>query len=443
MLPWDDRWSSAISGIESGGNYGAVTDAGKGRKVYGKYQVLDSNIGPWTQSILGRAMSPDEFLNDKDAQEAVFKNQFGGYVQKYGTPEDAASAWLTGRPLAAAGNSADRFGTTAQAYAAKFDKALGAPASQAINSASSKGSSMPAGTTPPPDDGFMGSLLNRIQGQTNGSGGTYDLGDAMGNAGASMMALDNAKGAAVLASMTAANRKAASPKMTEWSFEPSTGTFYRTNPSTGQLETKQGPTKPEKEAGPPKITEQTLKHLDDQMEKYDYLSQSATQSKDIIGLIDSGKLDLGAINNLKNSGKNLAGMSDDQSRAYAQYQRYIQGLVNDNLRLNKGVQTEGDAYRELKAIAANGSTYDNKTAREALMRVIDKAEQAVTTRGAGSIAQHQRVFGEDQLQGYGDIANGWKDNFANLRKGLSPTMPEPTAPVAAPITGFKIIKGPH
>jgi hypothetical protein len=438
MLPWDDRWSSAISGIESGGNYGAVTDAGKGRKVYGKYQVLDSNIGPWTQSALGRAMTPDEFLNDRDAQEAVFKNQFGNYVQKYGTPEDAASAWLTGRPLSSAGNVADRFGTTAQAYAAKFDKALGAPAVQAINSAS-KGSSMP---TPPPDDGFMGSLLNRINGTANGSGGTYDLGDALGNAGASMMALDNAKGAAVLAAMTANNRKAATPKMTEWSFEPQTGTFYRTNPSTGQLETMQGPTKPDQK-GPPKITEQTLKHLDDQMEKYDYLSQSATQAKDIVDLIDSGKLDLGAIKNMVSTGRNLAGLSDDQSRAYAQYNRFIQGLVNDNLRLNKGVQTEGDAYRELKAIAANGSTYDNQTAREALMRVIGKAEQAVTTRGAGSIAQHQRVFGDDQLQGYGDIAQGWKDNFANLRKGLSTTPPAAATPAAPPVSSFKIIKGPH
>lgn len=412
MLPWDDRWANAISGIESGGNYNASTDAGKGRTALGKYQVLDSNVGPWTRSILGRAMSPDEFLNDPSAQEAVFKGQFGNYVNKYGTPEDAASAWFTGRPIAAAGNVSDRLGTTANAYVAKFNNAMGATGVKAINNASQ---GAPVAATPPPDDGFLGQLQAFAAGKPTANGAQpYDIGDAMAGAGASMMALDNAKGAAVLAAMQQANRKNPN-KVNEWTADSKNGTFYRTRPD-GALEFMKNPNAVEDK---PKMNESVLKHLDEQMEKYDYLSQSASQANDIIKLIDDGKLDLGMYKNWINSGKNIAGMSDEQSRAYGQYNRFTQNLVNDNLRLNKGVQTEGDAYRELKAIGSNGASYDNQSAREALQRVVDKSEQAVTTRGVGSISQHQKVFGEDQLSGYGDIANGWKDNFANIRKGQS------------------------
>ena len=95
---------------------------------------------------------------------------------------------------------------------------------------------MQAGNTPAPDDGFMGQLLGRMKGQGNGG---YDLGDALGNAGASMMALDNARGAAVLASMTQANRKEAT-KVPEWSVDAKSGTFYRTG-KDGRLEFMKNP----------------------------------------------------------------------------------------------------------------------------------------------------------------------------------------------------------
>lgn len=443
---WDPRWSSAISGIESGGDYGQITDAGKGRKAVGKYQVMDFNVAPWTQSALGRAMTPDEFASDPDAQEAVFKNQFGNYVQKYGSPQEAASVWFSGRPMAQAGNASDRFGTTVPSYVAKFNKAMGEPGVQAINKAAPQtaqsGDSMTP--TPPPDDGFMGSLLSRINGQSNGSQGTYDLGDALGNAGASMMALDNAKGAAVLASMTQANRKAAAgPKMTEWSLEPSTGTFYRTNPRTGQLETQAGPAKPVVDKP---IPESALKNVGENMDKYDYLAQSSQNAADIIDDLKSGKLDLGMFKNWMNSGKNMAGMSDDQSRAFARYNQYLQGLVNDNLRLNKGVQTEGDAYRELKAISSNGSSYDNQTATEALQRVIKKSKEAVLNRGTGYLDSHTANYGEEPFVPYREMSKGWKGAFDDIDKrlGASPTAGSassaaPASASAAPAPQWKVL----
>lgn len=129
MTPFDPRWSSAIAGIESGGEsspYTSITPSPNGRRALGKYQVMEENLPEWTQAALGRRLNTQEFLNDPDAQEAVFRHRFGSYVDKYGTPQDAASAWFTGRPISASSASArDSLGTTGAGYVAKFNKALG------------------------------------------------------------------------------------------------------------------------------------------------------------------------------------------------------------------------------------------------------------------------------------------------------------------------------
>jgi hypothetical protein len=450
MTPWNPLWANAISGIESSGRYGLQGPVtGSGDRAYGKYQVMGNNIGPWTKQALGREMTPQEFLNDPDAQDAVFKHQFGNNVDKYGSPQEAASVWFSGRPMAKAGNARDVLGTTVPAYVNKFNKLMGDDGVSAINAASGikpAGDSQmmafapeqqSAASTPAPDDGFMGQLLGRMKGQGNGG---YDLGDALGNAGASMMALDNAKGAAVLASMTNANRKEAA-KVPEWSVEPKSGTFYRTG-KDGRLEIMKNPNA-EDGPGKPKINESALKHVGETMEKYDYLSQSASNASDILDDLNSGKLDLGMLKNWLNTGKNMAGLSDDQSRAMSRYNQFIQGLVNDNLRLNKGVQTEGDAYRELKAIASNGTVYDNETAKAALERVIKKSQQAVTTRGNAILDSHKKAYGDEPFAPFDDMATGWKTNFENINSRLEAMKKPEAAPAAPAAGGFKLIKGPH
>jgi hypothetical protein len=56
--------ASRIAGIESGGKYDAVGPVAnaQGQRAYGKYQVMDFNVGPWTQEVLGRPMTPQEFI---------------------------------------------------------------------------------------------------------------------------------------------------------------------------------------------------------------------------------------------------------------------------------------------------------------------------------------------------------------------------------------------
>lgn len=123
----------AISQIESGGKYDLVGPATKtGDRAYGKYQVMGANVPEWTQAALGRKMTPQEFLADTSAQEAVFKHRFGSYLDKYGNPQDAASAWFTGGPLSAGAGKRDVLGTSGQGYVDKFNKFLaqGAPQGQ-------------------------------------------------------------------------------------------------------------------------------------------------------------------------------------------------------------------------------------------------------------------------------------------------------------------------
>lgn len=114
--------ASAIAGIESGGKYdvlGPVTKTGD--RAYGKYQVMGANIPEWTRTHLGQPMTPEQFLASPEAQDAVFKGQFGQYTQKYG-PEGAARAWFAGEGGMNNPNARDQLGTTVQAYADKFNR---------------------------------------------------------------------------------------------------------------------------------------------------------------------------------------------------------------------------------------------------------------------------------------------------------------------------------
>ncbi|AGB71033.1 phage tape measure protein [Rhizobium tropici CIAT 899] len=118
-------FAGAIKSIESSGNYGALGPVLKsGDRAYGAYQVMGANVPSWTKAATGTAMTPSAFLNDRNAQDAVFNKYFGASLSKYGNPQDAASVWFSGRPLAKAGLASDGFNTTPE-YVTKFNNALG------------------------------------------------------------------------------------------------------------------------------------------------------------------------------------------------------------------------------------------------------------------------------------------------------------------------------
>lgn len=112
---------NAIASIESGGRYDALGPVTKsGARAVGKYQVLEPNIGPWTKEVTGRAMTPEEFRQNPQVQDAVFKHKFGQYIQQTGSPRKAALMWFTGRDDPGALKLQDQNGMTGARYEQKF-----------------------------------------------------------------------------------------------------------------------------------------------------------------------------------------------------------------------------------------------------------------------------------------------------------------------------------
>lgn len=116
----------ALAAVESRGSgdyaaIGPVVEKGmyKGQRAYGRYQVMEGNIGPWTKEVFGKAMTVDEFMADPKIQDAVVEHQLKKSYNKYGNFDDAASVWFSGQPVSKAGNRSDGF-TTVPEYVKKF-----------------------------------------------------------------------------------------------------------------------------------------------------------------------------------------------------------------------------------------------------------------------------------------------------------------------------------
>lgn len=147
-----EAYRNAIASIESAGSgdYSAVgpTNDKLGRAL-GRYQIMEANIGPWSQEALGRAVTPEEFLADPALQDAIFDAKFGQYVNQFG-PEGAAQAWFAGPGGVGKTGRKDILGTTVGEYGQRFTSALGGtPASAAIESVSPTGAQAEISATSP------------------------------------------------------------------------------------------------------------------------------------------------------------------------------------------------------------------------------------------------------------------------------------------------------
>jgi hypothetical protein len=129
---------NAVAGIESKGQpnngYGAIGPVAdnKGSRAVGRYGVMDYNIGPWTQEVLGKSMSPQEFLASPEAQDKVFETKFGQYVTQYGSPQAASRVWFAG-PGGMNTNATDVNGMTPQRYQAQFTQNGGGGGAAPLN----------------------------------------------------------------------------------------------------------------------------------------------------------------------------------------------------------------------------------------------------------------------------------------------------------------------
>jgi len=124
------RMRATTAAMESGNNpriTGKVIPSGPyaGDKAYGLYQVMGKNVPDWTEKALGRRMTPEEFLNDTEAQHATYNKIAGDNLRRYGNIPDAVSVWASGRPLS--GNTTRDLvsGVPTSGYVSNFMKRMG------------------------------------------------------------------------------------------------------------------------------------------------------------------------------------------------------------------------------------------------------------------------------------------------------------------------------
>lgn len=96
--------------------------------------------------------------------------------------------------------------------------------------------------------------------------------------------------------------------------------------------------------------------------------------------IDSGAMNLGPLTNMISSARNAAGMSDENSRNYASFRAELERLRNESLRLNSGVQTEGDAQRAWNELFQNLN--DERLVRQRIGEITQINERALAFRRA-------------------------------------------------------------
>jgi hypothetical protein len=134
-----------------------------------------------------------------------------------------------------------------------------------------------------------------------------------------------------------------------------------------------------------------------QQEGLDAIGTASSINSDLDAVnqqITEGKLKFGPVGNLANKALNAAGMSTDESRNFASFQANMEKLRNDSLRLNKGVQTDGDAQRAWNELFSNIN--DTKVVQQRLGEIKRLNERAVELRKL-DIDNVRSNYGQDPL----------------------------------------------
>jgi hypothetical protein len=104
--------------------------------------------------------------------------------------------------------------------------------------------------------------------------------------------------------------------------------------------------------------------------------------------IETGKLDFGVIENAKNSVLNAVGASTEASRNFASFKATMERLRNESLRLNAGVQTDGDAQRAWNELIANINDKDVVMQRLAEISALNRRAAEIRKQNVNLIQQN-------------------------------------------------------
>jgi hypothetical protein len=142
-----------------------------------------------------------------------------------------------------------------------------------------------------------------------------------------------------------------------------------------------------------------------QEEALDNLATARSVDADLGAFQDQlgeGKLNLSLGKNLESRARNFVGNSNEESRNFSSFKAGLEKLRNDSLRLNKGVQTEGDAVRAWNELFANINDQEVVAQRLEEIRNINKRAAGVQKSKIKNLRQN---YGADDLDysGFEDV----------------------------------------
>ena len=167
---------------------------------------------------------------------------------------------------------------------------------------------------------------------------------------------EQARAAASYASANSSNATAAKTneerKQGKWQYDSARG--GRVNVQTGEFEPiVQGGQPIGAASGGKPLPAAALKL---QQEEIDAVAGASGIDADLSAVeeqLKSGALKLGPVSNVVGKARNMAGVSNEQSRNLQTFQSTLERLRNESLRLNKGVQTDGDSQRAWNELLTN------------------------------------------------------------------------------------------
>jgi hypothetical protein len=134
-----------------------------------------------------------------------------------------------------------------------------------------------------------------------------------------------------------------------------------------------------------------------QQELLDEIGTAGNITSDIGAMsqqVNSGKLQLGPVENVLSKARNAVGMSNENSQNFSAFRATLEKLRNDSLRLNKGVQTEGDAQRAWNELVANIN--DPKVVDRNLKRIQEINQRAAQLKTM-QLDQLRQNYGMDPI----------------------------------------------
>ena len=139
-----------------------------------------------------------------------------------------------------------------------------------------------------------------------------------------------------------------------------------------------------------------IKEQNEDLEDIGLLSSTNADLKTFQNYLDTGKLNLGLFANVGNAIRNRIGgtAATEESQKYQDLTTNLEKMKNASLRLNKGVQTEGDAQRAWKELFDNVT--DNVFVSHKLHEIINMNERAAKIKKL-NINSTREEYGKDAM----------------------------------------------